>query len=265
MNNSGEAAEQVVRMYLEGIEVVAKLTGSGAKNVGALLMAVLKQEHKTKGKARLTSMLKSGKPLKVFSIPQKDLKTFMEQAKRYGVLYNVLRDRTNSSPNADVDIIVRAEDASKIQRIVDRFSLGKVDKASVVQTVSKDKADREAVAKEIPKKSRGQRIYEDAMGLSMQKEKYAPENPTAAKTEKSPPSKRRSEHRDSRTDRGRAKPAEERKPSVKAEIERYKRQSQKLKESEQRRVDQPQKGSTQTKNGKTVHKQPSKRKSYKER
>ena len=138
MTNSGDAAEQVVRMYLEGIEVVAKLTGSGAKNVGALLMAVLKQEHKTKGKARLTSMLKSGKPLKVFSIPQKDLKTFMEQAKRYGVLYNVLRDRTNSSPNADVDIIVRAEDGSKIQRIVDRFSLGKVDKASVVQTVSKD-------------------------------------------------------------------------------------------------------------------------------
>ena len=78
MNNSGEAAEQVVRMYLEGVEVVAKLTGSGAKNVAALLMSVLKQEHKTKGKARLTSMLKSGKPLKVFSIPQKDLKTFMK-------------------------------------------------------------------------------------------------------------------------------------------------------------------------------------------
>ena len=47
MNNSGEAAEQVIRMYLEGIEVVAKLTGSGAKNVGALLMGgvVVAVEH----------------------------------------------------------------------------------------------------------------------------------------------------------------------------------------------------------------------------
>ena len=151
MNNSGEAAEQVVRMYLEGVEVVAKLTGTGAKNVAALLMSVLKQEHKTKGKARLTSMLKSGKPLKVFSIPQKDLKTFMEHAKRYGVLYNVLRDRTNSSPTADVDIIVREEDASKIQRIVDRFSLGTVDKAAIVNEVEKDKADREVVTRSYPK------------------------------------------------------------------------------------------------------------------
>ncbi len=195
MNNSGEAAEQVVRMYLEGVEVVAKLTGTGAKNVAALLMSVLKQEHKTKGKARLTSMLKSGKPLKVFSIPQKDLKTFMEHAKRYGVLYNVLRDRTNSSPTADVDIIVREEDASKIQRIVDRFSLGTVDKAAIVNEVEKDKADREAVTKDIPKKSRGQRVYEEAMSAPTQKEKNAHENPMAAQTEKSPPSEKRYEQR----------------------------------------------------------------------
>ena len=36
--------------------------------------------------ARLTNMIKSGKELKVFSIPNKDLKKFTEQAKRYGVL-----------------------------------------------------------------------------------------------------------------------------------------------------------------------------------
>ena len=35
-------------------------------------------------------MIKSGKELKVFSIPNKDLKKFTEQAKRYGVLYCVL-------------------------------------------------------------------------------------------------------------------------------------------------------------------------------
>ena len=82
MDNGGDAAEQVVRFSLEGFEVVAGLTGSAAKNIGALLMTVLKQEHKTKGKARLTNMIKSGKPLKVFSIRQKDLKQFTEQAKR---------------------------------------------------------------------------------------------------------------------------------------------------------------------------------------
>ena len=71
MNNSGDAAEQVVRLSLEGFEVAAKLTGTAAKELTVLLVSVLKQEHKTKGKARLTNMLKSGKELKVFSIQQK--------------------------------------------------------------------------------------------------------------------------------------------------------------------------------------------------
>ena len=93
MNNGGDAAEQVVRLSLEGFEVAAKLTGTAAKELTVLLISVLKQEQKTKGKARLTNMLKSGKELKVFSIPNKDLKTFTEQAKKYGVLYCVLKDK----------------------------------------------------------------------------------------------------------------------------------------------------------------------------
>ena len=76
MNNGGDAAEQVVRLSLEGFEVAARLSGSAAKNIALLLVSVLKQEQKTKGKARLTNMIKSGKELKVFSIPQKDLKKY---------------------------------------------------------------------------------------------------------------------------------------------------------------------------------------------
>ena len=69
MTNGGDAAEQVVRLSLEGFEVAAKLSGAAAKNIAVLLVSVLKQEQKTKGKARLTNMIKSGKELKVFSIP----------------------------------------------------------------------------------------------------------------------------------------------------------------------------------------------------
>ena len=133
MTNSGDAAEQVVRLSVEGFEVAARLTGSAAKNIAILLASVLKQEatqaNKTRGKARLTNMIKSGKELKVFSIPNKDLKKFTEQAKRYGVLYCVLRDKNTRGDNVPIDIIARAEDASKIQRIVERFELGKVDKS----------------------------------------------------------------------------------------------------------------------------------------
>ena len=65
---SGEAAEQVVRMSLEGVEVAAKISGEGAKDLALILAAVLKEEHKTKGKARLSNMIRSGKDLKVFTI-----------------------------------------------------------------------------------------------------------------------------------------------------------------------------------------------------
>ena len=118
MNPGGDAAEQVVRMSLEGVEVAARITGTGAKNIAVLLAAVLKEEQKTKGKARLTSMLKSGKELKVFTVQQKDVKKFSQEAKRYGVLYCVLKDKNNKSENAIVDVIARADDASKIQRIM---------------------------------------------------------------------------------------------------------------------------------------------------
>ena len=121
MNNGGEAAEMIVRLYLEGFEEVVKLTGTGIKNLVPLLATTLKQESKTKGKERLSKMIKSGSPLKVFTFKNKDLKKFTEQAKRYGVLYTVLRDKNSNDPNATVDVIARAEDASKIQRIADRF------------------------------------------------------------------------------------------------------------------------------------------------
>ena len=221
MNNGGDAAEQVVRLSLEGFEVAAKLTGTAAKELTVLLISVLKQEQKTKGKARLTNMLKSGKELKVFSIPNKDLKTFTEQAKKYGVLYCVLKDKYNKDGNVLIDIIARAEDASKIQRIFDRFELGNVDKGSIVANAEKSIAEREERVDEVPTKTRGERIVEEAMGDPVKKEGQSHENPTVAKTEKSPPSERSSEIGVTASDRGAAKQVDK-KPSVREKLERYK-------------------------------------------
>ena len=133
MNAGGDAAEQIVRMSLEGVEVAARISGEGAKQLAVLIAAVLREEQKTHGKARLSNMIKSGHELKVFTVQQKDLKTFAKEAKRYGVLYSILREKGNDDPNATIDIIARANDAPKITRIVERFNLSKVDKASVVR------------------------------------------------------------------------------------------------------------------------------------
>ena len=122
MNTGGDAAEQVVRLSLEGMEVTAKIAGAGAKQIAAILYALMKDQNKTHGKARLSSMLRSGQELKVFTVPNKDLKKFQQQAKRYGVLYCALR-KDKTDPDGMTDIMVRAIDASKINRIVERFKM----------------------------------------------------------------------------------------------------------------------------------------------
>lgn len=65
LNASGESADQVVRMSLQGIEVAAnvvlKAGGTTAKSLAAMLYSVLTDQKKVKGKARLESLLKSGK------------------------------------------------------------------------------------------------------------------------------------------------------------------------------------------------------------
>ena len=132
MYNSGDAAEQIVRISLEGTEVALKLTGSAAKNIAAMIYTVLKNrdKNKTKGRQRLTAMLKSGKELKVFTVSEEHLKQFAAEAKRYGVVYCALRGKEKSADGM-VDIMVRAEDASKINRIVERFKLAAVDTVSI--------------------------------------------------------------------------------------------------------------------------------------
>ena len=97
MTASGETADQMTRMTLQGIEVAAnvalKAGGMASKSLAAMLYAILTDKKKVKGKARLNSMLKSGKELKVFAIHHNDLKVFCQEAKRYGVMYCVLKEK----------------------------------------------------------------------------------------------------------------------------------------------------------------------------
>ena len=136
MSYSGEAADQVVRLSLNGVEVAAKLSGSAAKQLAIMIYAILKDQKKTKGKIRLTNMLRSGKELKVFAVKDGDLQKFCEEAKKYGVLYCVLKDK--NATDGITDIMVRAEDAAKVNRIFTRFGLATVDLASLKTELVKE-------------------------------------------------------------------------------------------------------------------------------
>ncbi|MBQ2835470.1 MAG: PcfB family protein [Clostridia bacterium] len=183
MSTSGDAAESIIRMSLQGIEVAARISGSGAKNVAVLLCAMLKEQEKVKGKTKLVNMLKSGKELKVFSVKYDDLKKFTEEAKRYGVLFSVLIDKKQKNQDGMVDIMVKAEDAGKINRIVERFNLATIDTASIKSDIQKSKESKD---KGIEIKSVEEKLVDDILSKPISKEENEISNPQVAKTEKSP-------------------------------------------------------------------------------
>ena len=209
MSYSGEAAEQVVRMSLNGVEVAAKISGKAAERLAVLLYAVLRDQKKTRGKTRLTNMLKCGKELKVFAIKDTELQKFCTEAKKYGVLYCVLKD-TNANDGL-TDIMVRAEDASKVNRIFERFGLATIDLASVKTQIEKAK---QAVGKEggdIPVPDRNMSAeeklekYLDAVVSEKENptaEKQDNQNPTMARTTRSSQSERSSGNKKDRSDVG---------------------------------------------------------------
>ena len=212
MNQSSDAAEQIVRMSLQGFEVGARITGSGAKEVAALLLAVMKDKKKTAGKTNLVNMLKSGKELKVFSVRQEDFKKFTEEAKRYGVLYTALINK--KAKDGVTDILVKAEDSSKINRIVQRFNLARFDEVAIRGEIQKTK---EMKSKGVKQKPIEDKIKEELHKNPIKKEEQSV-NPHLAKTEKSPQSKPFLKEQKN-SDKG-SKIKE--RPSVREKLEKYK-------------------------------------------
>ena len=228
MSVNGDVSEQVVRLSLEGFEVLARLTGSGAKNVAAMIYTIMKDKKQTKGKIKLNNMLRAGKPLKIFTIKQEDLKTFSKESKNYGISYCALVDRSHHDLDGMVDIMVKEEDAARINRIVERFKLTTIDTAKVETVVTKSIEDRETQRKEkgVQEKSKEEQLQDILAQKPMQKEKQTPENFNVAKTEKSPLSEPSS--MTSKMQEGVSKGVK--KPSVKKELAELKVEAKKLDE-----------------------------------
>ena len=116
-----ETAEQVVKMVLQGTEVVLRVSGEAAINVVKMIYTVLKNDRTSKGRATLWEFLKSGKDQKIFQIPDSYLKPFTTASKKYGFPFVVLKDK--NSKNGLTDIMVYASDASKVNRVIEYLQL----------------------------------------------------------------------------------------------------------------------------------------------
>ena len=120
MNLGSDPADQIVRYSLAGTEVALKLSGLAAKNFALFVYAVLKYQKKTRGKTRLVRMLKEQRPFKFFQIPQEALREFAKEARAHGLLYVPIR---NKRDDGQIELVVFADDAAKVQRVLDNLNL----------------------------------------------------------------------------------------------------------------------------------------------
>lgn len=119
MNTSGEVADLMVKEGIQITESATKLAALGAKNLAAIIIAMMQDEKRLRGKTNLTQLLKSDKPLCILQIKEADIHKFNSEAKKYGVLFTAVTDKTNNTGLCD--IIAKQEDVTKLNYIMERM------------------------------------------------------------------------------------------------------------------------------------------------
>ena len=130
MNNTGDAAEQVVRLTLEGVEVAARITGAAANQTAALLYTLLKDQKKTRGQTSMVSMLRNHQELKICHVRADQLREFVRSARGYGVLYAVPPSQKRMKDGV-IDVFVPVTSAPQAARLFERLHLADVDMDSI--------------------------------------------------------------------------------------------------------------------------------------
>lgn len=126
--NGGDAAEQMVRILLDGTETVVKITGEGARQLAAFLYAWAQQERGKNpvqhGRTSMVRLLKSGQELQVFRLRKEEYAAFKPQARQYKLLYAALRNRRD--PDGLIDVVVRTDEIPRVNHVLERLGYGSV-------------------------------------------------------------------------------------------------------------------------------------------
>ena len=128
MDSGAQVADEIVRLTLQGTVFFLKVSGQATATLLSFLAASASQNSKASGKVRLKSLLMSGSELKVFTVQGKEsFLDFAREAKRYGILFSVVKRTKDDKETGVYDIMVRAEDASKLNRIIEKHHMAEVE------------------------------------------------------------------------------------------------------------------------------------------
>lgn len=129
-----DAAEEVVRLILNGTEVAVRLTGSAVKNLASLLIAWSKKEKKVYGKTTMMKLLNSGDTLEVLSLSHEQYHKFKGLAKKK-VLYAPFVNAKEQ--DGKVDLVIAKRSIPLVNYILERIGYGTVEQTQVPEEIKK--------------------------------------------------------------------------------------------------------------------------------
>ncbi|MGI6579107.1 MAG: DUF3801 domain-containing protein [Saccharofermentanales bacterium] len=164
-------AENVINQIVMGgaakvLEGGAKATVILTKNLVALLLALYQQRERTKGEISISNLEKRFPNINTLKLSEEQLIEFKQQAKRYNILYSVIRpsfiDSLSKEKDDYVDIVIAEKDAAKLERISEKLNwdstvLDSLTTTKITKQKAKDSKDELMVEIE-SKNQQGQKL-----------------------------------------------------------------------------------------------------------
>ena len=119
---NGEAADEVVRILLNGSEVAIRLTGSAAKNLGVILYEWAKNNPRVTGKTSMMKLLRSGEELQVVTLTKEQYDQFKALAKKQVLFAPFVNKEKNDGM---VEVVISSKSLAIVNHILKDIGYGK--------------------------------------------------------------------------------------------------------------------------------------------
>lgn len=139
---NGDAAEEVVRMAVNGADVAIRLVGAGAKNLALLFLAWSRNDKVHAGKTSLPKLISSGDEMHVLSLSKEEYAAFKKQARKkitYAPFLN------NKNKDGKVDVVVGMKQEGIVNRILDRIGYQNIKAGTGARAEILDDREKEAM------------------------------------------------------------------------------------------------------------------------
>lgn len=175
-----EPAEQMVSIMFQGIELTLRLGGEGIKTLAQMIYASTLKEsnlNMRSGRVRqIAQLLRENKPLTTDVIPLNKVSQFKKQAKKFGILYALVKD--TKSKDEMCTVIIKEEESSLLNDLLHSMDLKGINTRYVSDDKKKEYPSKKA-SRDSKKSISGNEVKKSALS-DLKKHKETIEKTTKA-------------------------------------------------------------------------------------